>query len=223
MTDYLYFRNDLHGAHQLPLEAGDIVELKITRENKTRTVELELSKGGFDVNYDVDGLLEGGGADTRLDWDQSGAIKPTVYMEDDLFVPIDDESEPPLFKPSVSEILGHEHLILNDGSPQDGSFRVEDDTLSNGKKREYKNLDESGIIEIPNSDDHLNDLMTFNDEMHEVEQGEIAEDKDAVAESESIETEEVAKEDEPTGVKSYDDDLFSPFGNDDGYDEIESP
>lgn len=223
MTDYLYFRNDLHGAHQLPLEAGDIVELKITRENKTRTVELELSKGGFDVNYDVDGLLKGDGADTRLDWDQSGAIKPTVYMDDDLFVPIDDESEPPLFKPSVSEILGHEHLILNDGSPQDGLFRVEDDTLSNGKEREYKNLDESGIIQIPDSDDHLNDLMTFNDEMYEVEQGEIAEDKDAAAERESIETEEVAEDDEPSGVKSYDDDLFSPFSDDSGYDEIESP
>lgn len=225
MTDYLYFRNDLHGAHQLPLEAGDIVELKITRENKTRTVELELSKGGFDVNYDVDGLLKGGGPDTRLDWDQSGAIKPTVYMEEHtLPLPaVEQAFGLPSFKPSVSEILGHEHLILNDGSPQDNSFRVEDDILSNGKEREYKNLDESGIIETPDSDDHLDDLMTFNDEMHEVEQGEIAEDKDAVAESESIETEEVAEEDEPSGVKSYDDDLFSPFGNDDGYDEIESP
>lgn len=225
MTDYLYFRNDLHGAHQLPLEAGDIVELKITRENKTRTVELELSKGGFDVNYDVDGLLKGGGADTRLDWDQSGAIKPTVYMEEDTLPLPTDERELglPSFKPSVSEILGHEHLILNDGSPQDGLFRVEDDTLSNGKEREYKNLDESGIIQIPDSDDHLNDLMTFNDEMYEVEQGEIAEDKDAAAERESIETEEVAEDDEPSGVKSYDDDLFSPFSDDSGYDEIESP
>lgn len=225
MTDYLYFRNDLHGAHQLPLEAGDVVELKVTRENKTRTVELELSKSGFDVNYDVDGLLKGGGADTRLDWDQSGAIKPTVYMEEDTLPLPTDERELglPSFKPSVSEILGHEHLILNDGSPQDGLFRVEDDTLSNGKEREYKNLDESGIIQIPDSDDHLNDLMTFNDEMYEVEQGEIAEDKDAVAERESIETEEVAEDDEPSGVKSYDDDLFSPFSDDSGYDEIESP
>lgn len=223
MTDYLYFRNDLHGAHQLPLEAGDVVELKVTRDNEVNVVELELSEGGFDVNYDVDGLLESGGADTRLDWDQSGAIKPTVYMDDDLFVPIDDESEPPLFKPSVSEILGHEHLILNDGSPRDDAFRIEDDTLSNGKEREFKNLDESGIIEMPDSDQHLNDLMTFNDEMHDIEQGEIAEDKADEPDNQPVESETDAEEDEPSGVKSYDDDLFSPIGDDSGYDEIESP
>src|SRR5699024_12717631 len=99
----------------------------------------------------------------------SGPIEPTLDMEKDTLPLPTDERELglPSFKPSVSEILGHEHLILNDGSPQDGLFRVEEDTLSNGKVREYKNLDESRFIQIQDSDDHLNELMTFNDEMYE--------------------------------------------------------